>query len=274
MKFNKLIMSLAAAAMSLTAMAQSQTVQFFAHRASRFEFDENTLPAFKACYDLDIRGFETDIRMAKDGRLVVNHDETFARLTDCTNTVESMNSEDIQKITTFQGNKILFLDELVDFLADKDGVYVEFEMKTKPESSYPEDRLREYCDKLYKTVMTKKPEHSTYLFTSSDRRALNMMKKLHPDADLLIIFSKPVCDETIQMAEAMGIRRIGCQMNGTTRSMVRKAKEAGLYVSLWPSRTPEDIMLGVYLGAEFLCCDRAVEVKKFLDEKAPFVRYK
>ena len=55
MKFNKLIMSLAAAAMSLTAMAQSQTVQFFAHRASRFEFDENTLPAFKACYDLVIR---------------------------------------------------------------------------------------------------------------------------------------------------------------------------------------------------------------------------
>ena len=87
MKFNKLIMSLAAAAMSLTAIAQSQTVQFFAHRASRFEFDENTLPAFKACYNLGIRGFETDIRMAKDGRLVVNHDETFARLTDCTNTV-------------------------------------------------------------------------------------------------------------------------------------------------------------------------------------------
>lgn len=31
--------------------AQSQAVQFFAHRASRFEYDENTLPAFKACYD-------------------------------------------------------------------------------------------------------------------------------------------------------------------------------------------------------------------------------
>lgn len=31
--------------------AQSQAVQFFAHRASRFEYDENTLPAFKACYE-------------------------------------------------------------------------------------------------------------------------------------------------------------------------------------------------------------------------------
>ena len=70
--------------------AQSQTVQFFAHRASRFEYDENTLPAFKACYEQGIRGFETDIRMSKDGQLVVNHDETFARLTPCTGAVESM----------------------------------------------------------------------------------------------------------------------------------------------------------------------------------------
>lgn len=247
---------------------------FFAHRASRFEYDENTLPAFKACYEQGIRGFETDIRMSKDGQLVVNHDETFARLTPCTGAVESMTSDEIRKLTTFQGNKILFLDELVGFLSDKDGLYVEFEMKASPTSSYPEDRLREYCDKLYKAVMSKKPEHSTYLFTSSSRDALNMMRKLHPDADMLMIFSKPVCDETIQMAEAMGIKRIGCNMNGTTRSMVKKAKEAGLAVSLWPSRTPEDIMLGVYLGAEYLCCDRAIEVKKFLDEKATFVKYK
>lgn len=274
MNIKTIITGLFLMAAPVSMSAQSQPFQFFAHRASRFEFDENTLPAFKACYDKGIRGFETDIRMAKDGQLVVNHDETFARLTACPNTVESMTSDEIRRLVTFQGNKVLFLDELVDFLADKDNMYVEFEMKTTPVSSYPEDRLREYCDKLYKTVMAKKPEHSTYIFTSSNRDALNMMRSLHPDADMLIIFSKPVCDETIQMAEAMGIKRIGCQMNGTTRSMVKKAKEAGLGVSLWPSRTPEDIMLGVYLGAEYLCCDRAIEVKKFLDEKATFVKYK
>lgn len=274
MNIKNIAAALFLAAAPLTVSAQSEPFQFFAHRASRFEYDENTLSAFKSCYDNGIRGFETDIRMSKDGQLIVNHDETFARLTACTNTVESMTSDEIRQLTTFQGNKVLFLDELVNFLADKDGLYVEFEMKANPASSYPEDRLREYCDKLYKAVMSKKPEHSTYLFTSSSRDALNMMRKLHPDADMLMIFSKPVCDETIQMAEAMGIKRIGCNMNGTTRSMVKKAKEAGLSVSLWPSRTPEDIMLGVYLGAEYLCCDRAIEVKKFLDEKAPFVRYK
>ena len=29
-------------------LAQEQVIQLFAHRGSRFEYDENTLPAFKA----------------------------------------------------------------------------------------------------------------------------------------------------------------------------------------------------------------------------------
>lgn len=274
MKMKLAAAMLVMAALSFDMAAQSQTIQFFAHRASRFEYDENTLPAFQACYDQGMRGYETDVRMSTDGVLIINHDETFERLTGCKETVESMKSEDIRALDTYQGNKVLFLDELVDFLADKDSLYVEFEMKASPAESYPKDRLRKYCNKLYKTVMEKKPEHSTYLFTSSSKDALNMMKKLHPDADLLIISSKPVCDETINMAEAMGIKRIGCSMNGTTRSAVKKAKEHGLAVSLYPSRCVEDFMLGVYLGAEYLCCDRAIEVKRFLDEKATWVKYK
>lgn len=50
------------------ALAQEQVIQLFAHRGSRFEYDENTLPAFKASYDAGLRGFETDIRMTRRRR--------------------------------------------------------------------------------------------------------------------------------------------------------------------------------------------------------------
>ena len=178
-------------------LAQEQVIQLFAHRGSRFEYDENTLPAFKASYDAGLRGFETDIRMTRDGELVISHDETLARLTPCKRVVETMTADEIRKVKTNQGNDLIFLPELVDFFADKDNVYIEFEMKTKPVESYPEERLREYCEKVYNTVMAKKPANSLYLFTSSDKRALKMMRSLHPDVDLLLIISKPVCEETI-----------------------------------------------------------------------------
>ena len=47
--------------------AQDKAVQLFAHRAGAHEQDENTLEAFKNTYDQGLRGFETDIRLTKDG---------------------------------------------------------------------------------------------------------------------------------------------------------------------------------------------------------------
>ena len=61
-------------------LAQEQVIQLFAHRGSRFEYDENTLPAFKASYDAGLRGFETDIRMTRDGALVMRLDSTMVGL--------------------------------------------------------------------------------------------------------------------------------------------------------------------------------------------------
>ncbi|NLF86295.1 MAG: glycerophosphodiester phosphodiesterase, partial [Lentisphaerae bacterium] len=48
--------------------------QIHAHRGGRSEFDENTLSAFQASYAAGLRGFETDVRMCKDGALVIMHD--------------------------------------------------------------------------------------------------------------------------------------------------------------------------------------------------------
>ena len=255
--------------------AHKQVFEFFAHRGSRLEFDENTMQAFRASYEAGMRGYETDVRLTKDGDMVLSHDATLARISPCQKEVESMSTDEVKQVRTFKGNKLVFLQELVDYLADKDSMYVEFEMKTNdPIKYYPTDKLRDYCDKLYKTTMAKKPAHSLYLFTSGDKAALNMMRFLHPNAELLYISGKPINEETILTAIDMGIKRLGCSLQGTSKQMVDLAHKAGISVSLWPNASREDIMLGVYLGADALCCDRALEIKKFLDTKAPWIKYK
>ena len=89
-----------------------------------------------------------------------------------------------------------------------------------PVESYPEERLREYCEKVYNTVMAKKPANSLYLFTSSDKRALKMMRSLPPDVDLLLIISKPICEETIVVAIVIGSLRLGCRIVGSSKALV------------------------------------------------------
>ena len=236
------------------------------------EYDENTLSAFEASYARGYRGFETDVRMTKDGELVILHDANLARTTDMTGNVEEMTAAEIRKATTKGGHKVMFLDELIDWLNSKgDVTYVEFELKTNPAELYPEERLHEYCDKLYRKVMTGKPAGAQYLFTSGDYRGLRYLQQHYPDAQMLVITGKPCNDETINLCLALGIKRLGAHMDGTSRSAVKKAHEKGLIVSLWPGQSVHDALLGIELGADFLCTDVPVAVKTFMDERAPEV---
>ena len=268
----RIFIVLAAVSMTVTAIAQDQQVRFFSHRGGRMEYDENTISAFEASYKAGYRGYETDIRMTKDGKLVILHDSNLIRTTDTEGVVEEMTEAQIRKALTKKGNKVMFLDELMDWLDSKgDVTYVEFELKTSPVDLYPEERLREYCDKLYERVMRNKPEGATYLFTSGDYRGLRYLQQKHPGVQMLLITGKPCNDETIALCKAMGIDRLGATMDGTSRASVKKAHEQGLIVSLWPGQSTADAMLGVYLGADFLCTDIPVEVMKFMKSKAPWV---
>lgn len=256
-----------------TAKASEQEVHFFSHRGGRMEFDENTISAFEASYQAGYRGYETDVRMTKDGKLVILHDSNLKRTTDGEGVVEEMTAEQIRNYNTKGGHKVMFLDELMDWIDSKgDITYVEFELKTKPTDLYPTERLQEYVEKLYKRVLKRKPAGATYLFTSSDYRGLRYLQEVHPDAQLLLITSKPCCEETIKLCRTVGISRLGATMDGTTREAVKKAHEKGLTVSLWPGKSPADAVLGVYLGADYLCTDVPVAVKTFISEKMPWIK--
>lgn len=259
---------------SVELFGQTQEIRLFSHRGGRMENDENTLKAFKASYDAGYRGFETDIRMTKDGELVITHDSSLERTTNGKGVVEDHTKTEIMQLQTKQGNKMIFLDELLVFLQDKKGLYVEFEMKTSPASLYPEDRLKEYCDKLYKKVMEKRPSDALYVFTSSDYRALRYLQSHYPGVDLLLITSKPCNAETIALCKTVGINRLGATMNGTSRESVQKAHKEGIIVSLWPGTSVEDFMLGAYLGCDYMCTDIPIQLKKWIAVKAPWINVK
>lgn len=256
------------------ALAQTQQVRVFSHRGGRMEHDENTMEAFKASHKAGYTGYETDIRITKDGELIVTHDSKLDRTTNGTGAVEEKTLAELRRLDTKKGNKMLTLDELMDFLKDKPGLYVEFEMKTNPSELYPEEKLPEYVDKLYKKVMAKKPGDAEFIFTSSDTRSLRCMQQRHPDADLLLITSDPVSKATINLCKGLGIKRLGSKMEGTSREAVKLAHKQGLTVSLWPGQSIEDFMLGVYLGADYLCTDIPIRQKEWAEKNAPWINAK
>lgn len=257
-----------------SAVAQTQTIRAFAHRGGRMERDENTLEAFQESWNGGYTGFETDVRMSRDGVLYIMHDESLDRTTNGHGILEEMISSEIDVLRTKKGHHILRFDELIHFFDGKDSLYVEWEFKTRPERLYPQQRLEEYAEKVYQGVQAIRSRGSQFVFTSSDYRGLRYLQEHHPEADLLLIVSKPICDETITLAKTVGIKSLGCTMSGTSREMVQKAHKAGLIVSLWPGQSVEDFMLGAYLGADRMCTDVPFAVKTWIQQNAPWLNVK
>ncbi len=240
----------------------------YAHRGGAFEFEENTMEGFENCYQAGLRGFETDVRMTKDGHLVLLHDDSLDRTHHATGPVEHKTAAELRSVTTKKsGQKFLFLDELLTYLEDKPGVYLELEMKTSNKDLYPDERLDEYCRKLYDAAKAKAPAGSFYVFTSFDQRPLKIMKSIDPQADLLLITGGPCTDEFIQQALKLGVGRVGCRMEGTSREAVRTAQKAGLWVNGWPGHTLQDYHLAVGLGVDAICTDIPIAIQTWKSKR-------
>jgi len=234
----------------------------FAHRGGAHEFEENTLDAFRSCYEKGLRGFETDVRMTQDGELVILHDDSLDRTHHATGAVEHKTAAELRTVTSKQtGQPCLFLEELLSYFDDKPGVYLELEMKTSNQKLYPDARLDEYCRKLYEAVQAREPKGSFYVCTSFDERPLKIVKTLDADADLLLITGGPCCPEIVERAQLLGIKRIGCRMEETSRAAVRAAQKAGLIVTGWPGQSLQDYHLAVGLGVDAICSDIPVAIQ-------------
>ena len=254
------------------ALAAQEKGLVFAHRGGAHEFEENTLAAFRGSYEKGLRGFETDIRMTQDGELVILHDDTLNRTHNATGAVEQKTAAELRTVVTKKnGEPMLFLKDLLAYFADKPGIYLELEMKTGNKAQYPEERLNEYCRKLHKAAR-QKPQGSFYVLTSFDERPLKVVRALDANAELLLISGDPCSEKVVARARALGVQRIGCVMDGTSRAAVRESQKAGLRVTGWPGRSLQDYYLAVGLGVDAFCTDIPIAIstwKARLDQSAP-----
>ena len=74
------------------------------HRGDSYNYYENTMTAFKEAYTSGADMIETDVRLTKDGALVLMHDDTVNRTTDGRGKVSELTLEDIKKLNA--GDKL------------------------------------------------------------------------------------------------------------------------------------------------------------------------
>ena len=123
------------------------------HRGDRAHCPENTMASFRAAVELGIDAIETDVRMTRDGHLVLIHDREVDRTTNGTGRVDEMTLSEIKALDAgswkdprFTGEKIPTAEEFLDLMAGND-LLINWELKEYPRD-FGEDRARATVDRL------------------------------------------------------------------------------------------------------------------------------
>jgi glycerophosphoryl diester phosphodiesterase len=114
-------------------MTQKRTL-IWGHRGASFLQPENTISAFEKALQIGVDGIEFDVRLCKDGEVVVFHDPQVDRLTDGKGWVKNLSLNELKKLKiTINSNNVLetvpTLKEVFNLVKDK--IYMDIEIKAE-----------------------------------------------------------------------------------------------------------------------------------------------
>lgn len=141
-----------------------------AHRGWCGKYPENTMAAFRAALDLGVDQIETDVRVTKDGELVLIHDAAVDRTTNGTGLVIDYTFEELRKLDAGNGEMIPTLIELMELVKEHPTLTLDIELKEYPTEGR-EELAFSVCDRILEII-------DRYGFT--DRCVVNTFSgKLH-----------------------------------------------------------------------------------------------
>lgn len=154
-----------------------ENIYVAAHRGSSTDYPENTMSAFQAAIDAGVDQIETDVRITRDGELVLIHDSTVDRTTNGTGKVCDKLFAELRALDAgsykgeqFKGTQIPTFIELMELIKDHPTMTLDIELKEYPTAGH-EEVAYEVCDRVLKIV-------DDYGFT--DRIVINTFNaKLH-----------------------------------------------------------------------------------------------
>lgn len=216
-----------------------------AHRGLSSEFTENTLAAFQAAAQAGFQAIELDVRLTRDGEVVVLHDASLARTTDGSARVADMRYDELRGYSTGHG-PVPRLDDLLSSLQDWRGIW-NIEVKAIA-AAEPAVHLVEHHG-LEKRVV----------ITSFDPNALEIARATNPDVARGLIVMGSVDEGDIAMARELECRWFNADHDLLDAAAVAELRQAGLLVGAWTVNDPARARQLAGLGASCVITDvRAV----------------
>lgn len=226
-----------------------------AHRGDSAHAPENTLAAFRQALALNVAAIELDVHPAKDGTLVVMHDDTVDRTTDGTGAVGHMSLEALRRLdagarfgAAFAGERVPLLEEVCALLAGTATV-LNIEIKASPPHA---DVPRTVVGLLRRCGREQR-----YVVSSFDLQALLAVRAVAPAVTLALIGKGP---EILPLALQHRLPWIHGAHETVDAALVAAAHAAGIRVNIWTMDDPARLPHWCAVGVDKICTNRPGEL--------------
>ena len=216
-------------------------IEVTGHRGAAGLEPENTLRSIQKAIDLGVDRVEIDVRVTRDGHLVVIHDETVDRTTDGHGYVKDLTFSELRRLDAGKGEKIPTLEEALRLTRGK--VTLQIELKA-PEATEPTVRL----------IEREKAEREV-IITSFMHELLSRVHELNPALRTGALFfdvQGDICRKALDVhSEAIHV-----YYRNVDSELVEEAHRRGLKISVWNPDEVEEMKKMISLNVDVIGTNR------------------
>lgn len=235
-----------------------KTPTILAHRGGRDEAGENCVESFADALSRGIPGAETDLRLTKDGEIVLMHDATVDRTTTSSGRIADMTLAEVKELSLRKtGQRVPTFAEFCEVYRGVPNLDIEIELKLNA-ADEPAESMDYYLRRAYETAASTLVP-GVFMFTSGSAATLRRMRSLFPEARLAFISDRN-SEEVILVASLLGCVRLNTRWDHSTARGVDLTHQAGMEANLWCADTPEVYRLISLMGADATASNRPREL--------------
>ncbi|MEJ8778404.1 glycerophosphodiester phosphodiesterase [Pseudogracilibacillus sp. ICA-222130] len=208
-------------------------MKIIAHRGASKFAPENTIASFKKAIELQADAIELDVRLTKDGELVLSHDSTIKRLTNKKGFVHNYTLKQLKSFDfgskfskKFKGEKIATFDEALQLLKQTE-ITLHIELKNGPV-------MMPHLEEKVLQLVSNYHMEDRVIYSSFDHKSLQQLYRLDPNVKLSVLFFGNLVDPFYYI-DHLSFPLYGIHPNHfyVTEQMVQEAKKRHLQTNVY-----------------------------------------
>ncbi len=249
--------------------------KIIAHRGANHKAPQNTLPAFRTAVAEGADGFETDVHLTRDGRLVICHNYTIDATSDGRGAVASYTEAELKLFdfgayfgTDFRGTPLPTLEEFLQVALDGGMEVINIELKSPRDRNYDVVKKTLALCKAYGAL-------DRVLISSFDPRILQRVKDADPRCKTGFLYPtnqprvcRPVIFEPFSIAKRVKADYLHPVYFLVSKALVKAAHAAGMGVNVWTVDDERTVRFLLACGVDGLITNQPKETRAFAEAYA------